>query len=138
VWHLNKKSGLKGICGSNDMREILKNTTEGDAKSQLAVAMFTYRIKKYIGAYTVALGKVDAIIFTGGIGEHAYQIREMICEGLFDSIGVALDKEKNESKLQGNHEIQSQNSKIKIFVIPTNEELEIVLQCEALIGEVSS
>lgn len=135
---LNKKSGLKGICGSNDMREVLQNASEGHNKSQLALEMYVYRIKKYIGAYTVALGKVDALVFTGGIGEHASQIRDMVCEGLFESIGIALDKEKNETVSQQNTEIQSQKSKIKLFVIPTNEELEIVLQSEVLIGEVSS
>jgi len=135
---LNKESGLIGICGSNDMREVLQNASKNNEKSKLALAMYVYRIKKYIGAYTVALGKVDAIVFTGGIGEHAFQIREMVCEGLYASIGVALDQKKNESNLEENREIQSQKSRIKLFVIPTNEELEIVLQCEALKGAASS
>jgi len=135
---LNKASGLKGICGSNDMREVIRQASKGQEKSQLALEMYAYRIQKYLGAYTVALGKVDAIVFTGGIGEHADKVREMVCHGLFPSIGVALDEEKNKLHSQEKREIQSEESKMKLFVIPTNEELEIVLQCESLISTVSS
>jgi acetate kinase len=135
---LNKESGLKGICGTNDMREVIDQAEHNDPFSTLALEMYTYRIKKYIGAYTVALGRVDAIVFTGGIGEHANKVREMVCEGLYDSIGLEMDNSKNKLSSLDNREIQSERSKIKLFIIPTNEELEIVLQTQNVISEVSS
>ena len=130
---LNKESGLKGICGTNDMREVIEQTEEGDAMSALALEMYTYRIKKYIGAYTVALGRVDAIVFTGGIGEHAVKIREMACEGLEASIGAKLDLDKNRQKSSTNRSIEAKESRIRLFVIRTDEELEIALQTEEVI-----
>ncbi len=130
---LNKESGLKGICGTNDMREVIDQAEHNDPLSTLALEMYTYRIKKYIGAYTVALGRVDAIVFTGGIGEHASKVREIVCEGLFDSIGLEIDSSKNKLTALDNREIQSKRSKIKLFIIPTNEELEIVLQTQNVI-----
>jgi acetate kinase len=130
---LNKESGLKGICGTNDMREVIDQAEHNDPLSTLALEMYTYRIKKYIGAYTVALGRVDAIVFTGGIGEHASKVREMVSEGLFDSIGLEIDSSKNQLSTPDNREIQSERSKIKLFIIPTNEELEIVLQTQNVI-----
>ncbi len=135
---LNTQSGLKGICGTNDMREVLQRASQNDTKAQLALEMYIYRIKKYIGAYTVALEKVDALVFTGGIGEHAAQVRELICAGLYNSIGIEIDKEKNNDKSERSQEIQSIRSKVQLFIILTNEELEIALQTEQLIrGEVS-
>ena len=130
---LNKESGLKGICGSNDMREIIELADRGDEKSILALQMYSYRIKKYIGAYTIALGRVDAIIFTGGIGEHAAKVREMVCDGLNESIGIVLDKEKNTIDSSKKRMIHTLDSRIQLFVIPTNEELEIAIQTEAAI-----
>ena len=130
---LNKESGLKGICGSNDMREVIKQAEENDPLSLLALEMYTHRIKKYIGAYAAILGRVDAVIFTGGIGEHAQKLREMVCEGLEASIGLKLDSSKNQKSTTGNHAIHEEKSKIQLFVIPTNEELEIVLQTEKII-----
>jgi len=127
---LNKKSGLKGICGSNDMREVITQTEENDPLSLLALEMYSHRIKKYIGAYTVLLGSVDAVIFTGGIGEHAQKVREMVCEGLEASIGLKLDSKKNQRNVTENHAIHERKSRIKLFVIPTNEELEIAIQTE--------
>ena len=130
---MNKESGLKGICGSNDMREVLKQTEQNDPLSQLALEMYTYRIKKYIGAYTVALGRVDAIIFTGGIGEHASKVRELVCKGLDQSIGLYIDSEKNRLPFSENISIHKKESKIQLFIIATNEELEIVLQTQKVI-----
>ncbi len=126
---LNKESGLKGICGSNDMREILSKVTQNDPRSTLALTMYIHKIKKYIGAYTVLLGRVDAIIFTGGIGEHAPQVREIICANMQDSIGLDIAPLPNQST-EIPQEIHSKQSKIKIFVIPTNEELEIAVQTQ--------
>jgi len=122
---LNKESGLKGICGTNDMREVLAKAKEQDTSAKLALDMYIYRIKKYIGSYTVVLGRVDGIVFTGGIGEHAVEVRELICKDLYDSIGVEINREKNKNS---DIEIQSERSRIKLFIIPTNEELEIALQ----------
>jgi acetate kinase len=129
---LNKESGLKGICGSNDMRKVITQAKENDPRSQLALEMYTFRIKKYIGSYTVLLGSVDAVIFTGGIGEHAQKVREMVCEGLEVSIGLALDAVKNKKTSRENRAIHEEKSKIKLFVIPTNEELEIAVQTKNL------
>lgn len=120
----NKKSGLKGICGINDMRDIEAQSQQGNKQTQLAIDMYTYRIKKYIGMYTAALGNVDALVFTAGIGENSSLIREKSCEGL-GILGVEIDKEKNSVRTKENREIQSDNSKIKVLVVPTNEELEI-------------
>jgi len=132
---LNKESGLKGICGTNDMREVVERSEQEDKMSQLALKMYTYRIKKYIGAYTVALGRVDAVVFTGGIGEHAAKVREMVCEGLTESIGLKLDHIKNRAKSTENRPIHDAESRIKLFVIRTNEELEIAIQTEAVIAK---
>ncbi|WP_458701511.1 acetate/propionate family kinase [Sulfurospirillum sp. 1307] len=130
---LNKKSGLKGICGSNDMREIEEMAESGDKKAQLALDMFAYRIKKYIGSYSAIVGKLDCIIFTGGIGENDIDTRARCCENL-EHLGIELDKEKNNVKAREIVEISKENSKVKVLVIPTNEELEIALQTEKLLG----
>ncbi|WP_415408267.1 acetate/propionate family kinase [Sulfurovum sp. CS9] len=129
---LNKESGLKGICGTNDMREVVMQAEQDNTLSSLALEMYTYRIKKYIGSYSAVLGRVDAIIFTGGIGEHAVKVREMVCEGLEESIGLKLDTVKNEIASTQSRSIHKLKSKIQLFVIPTNEELEIVLQTEKI------
>ena len=134
---LNKESGLKGICGTNDMREVVMQAEQNDTLSSLALEMYSYRIKKYIGAYSAVLGRVDAIVFTGGIGEHAAKVREMVCEGLEESIGLKLDTIKNEAASTKNRSIQKLKSKIQLFVIPTNEELEIVLQTEKIIKDLT-
>jgi acetate kinase len=132
---LNKESGLKGICNTNDMREVVERSEHEDKMSQLALEMYAYRIKKYIGAYTVALGRADAVIFTGGIGEHAAKVREMVCEGLDESIGLKIDQTKNRAKSTDNRAIHDQDSRIKLFVIRTNEELEIAIQTEEVIAK---
>ena len=134
---LNKESGLKGICGTNDMREVVMQAEKGDTLSALALEMYSYRIKKYIGAYSAILGRVDAIVFTGGIGEHAVKVREMVCEGLEESIGLKLDTVKNKITSTQNRSIHKLKSKIQLFVIPTNEELEIVLQTEKSIKDMT-
>ncbi len=131
---LNKESGLKGICGTNDMREVIDQAEHNDTLSTLALEMYIYRIKKYIGAYTVALGHVDAIVFTGGIGEHASKVREMVCKGLYDSIGVSIDLAKNQKHSSENRTISNEKSKIQLFIILTNEELEIALQTQEVLN----
>jgi acetate kinase len=121
---LNKDSGLKGICGFNDMREIGKFARAGNLQARLAIEMVCYRIKKYIGAYHAVLGSLDALIFTGGIGENAAFIRTGACLGL-SHLGIDVDSEKNNQRSEEAFEIQRANSPVKVLVIPTNEELQI-------------
>ncbi len=132
---LNKESGLKGICGVNDMREILDRAQRGDAQAELALEMFCYRVRKYIGAYYAALGSVDAIVFTGGIGENATVVRTKSCEGL-SALGITLDESRNNEDAGGIREIQATESRVRILVIPTNEEHEIARQTVEVIGRV--
>ncbi|WP_037940366.1 acetate/propionate family kinase [Sulfurospirillum arcachonense] len=129
---LNKKSGLKGICGSNDMREVEKMAEEGDEKAQLALDMFAYRIKKYIGSYSAIIGKLDCIIFTGGIGENDIDTRLRCCADL-ENLGINLDFQKNNYKATEILNIGKKDSNVKILVIPTNEELEIAIQTKKLL-----
>ena len=121
---LNKKSGVLGISGvSSDMRELEAAVAEGNPKAILAENMYFYRIKKYIGAYAAALGGVDVILFTGGVGENQASGRAGVCEGL-EFMGVKIDAEKN--KVRGEEAIiSSDDSKVKVVVIPTDEELLI-------------
>jgi len=129
----NHQSGLKGICGKSDMREIIHDAKiEGDRLSNLALNMYVYRIKQYIGSYTVALGRLDVLIFTGGVGENSSVIREMICEGLGELLGIFIDKDKN-SDIK-NKRIDTDNSRVKICVIPTNEELSMAKEVSNLLS----
>lgn len=123
---LQKKSGMLGISGvSNDMRDIEKAAEEGNKRAQLALKMFAFRVKKYIGACFAQMGGADAIVFTGGIGENDVLSREMICENL-ECLGIELDKNLNEQAFKGKcMRISKENSRCHIWVIPTNEELVI-------------
>ena len=121
----NKQSGMLGVTGvSSDMREIENAANhENNKRAQLGLDMYAYRIKKYIGAYAAALGGIDVLIFAGGIGENGIETREMVCRGL-DFMGVALDPDKN--KVRGIEKlISTNNSKVKVMVVPTNEEFVI-------------
>lgn len=129
---LNKQSGLKGMCGVSDMREIQQRAEAGDAAAQLAEALFAYRAKKYIGAYLAVLGWVDAIVFTGGIGEHSARIRELVCANL-QGLGIRLDTVRNREAGSGIVEFQQPDAGIKLLVIPTKEELEIARSTATLI-----
>jgi acetate kinase len=129
---LNKQSGLKGICGANDMREIHSMAESGDKKAQLALDMFYYRIKKYIGSYSAILGRVDCIVFTGGIGENDDIARLESCHNL-ENLGIKLNVEENAFRKKVAREISSDDSLVKVFVIPTNEELEIALQTQEVV-----
>jgi acetate kinase len=121
---LNTKSGLLGITGKYvDRRDIRKAAKEGDERSRLAIDVECYRLRKHIGAYVAAMNGTDCIVFTAGVGENSPLYREKICENL-NSLGIAIDKEKNEQAVgAGEREIGSRESRVKIFVIPTNEEL---------------
>jgi acetate kinase len=130
---LNKQSGLKGICGYNDMRTIGELARTGHAEAQLAIQMYCYRIKKYIGAYYAVLGHLEALVFTGGIGENADFIRSGACEGL-SNIGIKLDPEKNRRRSKHAFAIHAADSSVNVLVVPTDEELEIAEQTVACIG----
>lgn len=123
----NHGSGLKGICGENDMREVLRMSDAKDEAAQLAIDMYCYRIRKYIGAYYAALGRVDSIIFTAGIGENVPRVRQQSCSGL-EALGIAIDENRNAQDQGHVCEIQSSQSNIKVLVVHTNEELEIARQ----------
>jgi acetate kinase len=129
---LNKDSGLKGICGVNDMRQIEELAQSGNSRAQLAIEMVCYRIKKYIGAYYAVLGRLDALVFTAGIGEKSPLIRAGACRGL-SHLGIEIDPEKNNRKSKKAFEIQTRGSTVRVLVIPTNEELEIAEQTVACI-----
>ena len=125
---LNKKSGLLGITGRyTDRRDVITKAKEGNERCQLALDVEAYRLKKYIGSYAAALGGVDAIVFTAGVGENAAVIREKAVEGL-EFMGIHLDREKNAKTFSksGETEITTPDSPVKVFVIPTNEELVFV------------
>ncbi|WP_067144717.1 acetate/propionate family kinase [Pseudotamlana agarivorans] len=124
---LQKKSGMLGLTGYSDLRDIQAEAEKGNKDCQLALAMNTYRIKKYIGSYAAVLNGLDAIVFTAGIGENSDLVREMVCEDM-DFFGLELNKEENAKRSGEIREINLPTSKAKILVIPTNEELEIAKQ----------
>jgi len=121
---LNKKSGVLGVSGvSSDFRDIEGEAEKGNDRARLALDMFHTRVKKYIGAYMAELGNVDAVVFTAGLGENSAESRKEICKGL-ESLGIEIDVDAN--KTRGKEQlISKKDSKIKVFVIPTNEELVI-------------
>jgi acetate kinase len=122
---LNKFCGLYGISSeSNDMRELMSAAAKGNAQAKLAIDVFCYRIKKYIGAYNAALGHVDGLVFTGGIGENSPAIRAQACAGLSE-LGIEVDSARNEAMIGKEGEISTAASRIRVMVIPTNEELLI-------------
>ena len=129
---LNKKSGVLGVSGvSSDFRDISEAAEGGNKRATLALDLFCYRVKQYIGAYTAIMGGVDCLVFTAGVGENSIEMREEICKGL-DFLGIELDREKN--KTRGSiAEISSDHSKVKIYVIPTDEELMIAKDTKELI-----
>ena len=131
---LNKKSGLLGMSEvSNDIREVIAEAAKGDEKCKLALKKFTYVIKKYIGSYAAAMGGVDAIAFSAGTGENRADIRESVMEGL-DFLGVDFDKERNTNFVRGeNYRISKENSKVAVWVIPTDEEMSIARQTKAIV-----
>ncbi|MBP1656214.1 MAG: ackA [Bacteroidetes bacterium] len=130
---LNKHSGLQGISGiSSDMREIVTEMKNGDRKAGYAFDVFSYRVKKYIGAYAAAMGGVDAVIFTGGIGENSTDVRTAACEGL-GFLGIEVDEEKNLSK-EKEKNISRAGTKTAVLVIPTNEELVIALDTMEIVN----
>ena len=128
---LNKESGMKGLTGLTDMRDVEKLQGEGDPVAILALEMYAYRVKQYIGSYASAMNGVDAIVFTAGIGENKTSVREMVCEDM-DYLGITWDEEKDKNRNGDVHEINVDGAKVKVLIIPTNEELEIAKQSLAL------
>lgn len=130
---LNKKSGMLGIFGkSSDSRDIEDGVKEGDHRAILTEDMYAYRVRSYIGAYAASMGGVDAIAFTAGIGENAASLREKICQGL-EYLGVEFDKEINSVRKSGIVDLSKNDSKVKVFKVPTNEELVIARDTYELI-----
>lgn len=131
---LNKKSGLLGVTGiSSDMREVEKASREGNERATLALKMYNYRIRKYIGTYAAVLGGVDALVFTAGVGEHQWDVREGALEGL-EFLGIELDKEKNKANNGEEEIISTSSSRVKVAVIPTDEEWMIASDTLALVN----
>ncbi len=132
---LNKHSGLYGVSGlSNDMRELLRAEADGNERARLAIDMFCYRVRKYVAAYAGAMGGVDAVIFTGGIGENAPAIRERSLRGL-EFIGLRVDAARNDAVRGAEGEISAAGSAVKALVIPTNEELLIARDTVRVLAE---
>ncbi|MCP4717953.1 MAG: acetate kinase [Desulfobacteraceae bacterium] len=129
---LNKKSGLKGICGLNDLRDIHERSAKGDRLAGLAVEMFAYQIKKYIGAYAAVLGHVDGLVFTAGVGENDGVVRAKALADM-SVFGIEIDPVKNKARSREPHTIHGTNSRIQVWVVPTNEELQIATEtCQVL------
>ncbi|WP_031224810.1 acetate kinase [Streptomyces roseochromogenus] len=131
---LNKRSGLLGLCGDNDMREIRRRIDEGDEEAALAFDIYIHRLKKYIGAYYAVLGTVDAVAFTAGVGENAAPVREAAIAGL-EGLGLAVDPELNAVRADEARLISPKDARVAVAVVPTDEELEIATQTYALVGK---
>ena len=131
---LNKKSGMLGLTGFSDMRDVKAERNKGNKDAILAYDMYAYHIKKYIGSYIAVLNGIDALVFTAGVGENDALTRKLTTKNL-EYLGIHLEEEKNEAGGKDLYEINTTNSPVKILVIPTNEELEIARQCFALLSK---
>ncbi|NKQ23791.1 acetate kinase [Streptomyces galbus] len=131
---LNKRSGLFGLCGDNDMREIRRRIDGGDEAASLAFDIYVHRLKKYIGAYYAVLGTVDAVAFTAGVGENAAPVREAAVAGL-EGLGLAVDPERNAVRSDRPRIVSPDAARVAVAVVPTDEELEIATQTYALVGK---
>ncbi|WNI22369.1 acetate kinase [Streptomyces sp. ITFR-16] len=129
---LNKKSGLVGLCGDNDMREIVRRIEEGDTRAALAFDIYVHRLKKYIGAYSAVLGRVDAVVFTAGVGENSSAVREAAIAGL-EELGLVVDADLNAVRSGVPRLISPDYARVAVAVVPTDEELEIAEQTFALV-----
>ncbi|MFB8249212.1 acetate kinase [Streptomyces sp. NPDC055952] len=129
---LNKRSGLIGLCGDNDMREIRRRVDAGDEQAELAFDIYIHRLKKYIGAYYAVLGRVDAVAFTAGVGENAAPVREAAVAGL-EELGLAVDPGRNAVRSDEARLISPDGARVAVAVVPTDEEMEIATQTYALV-----
>ncbi len=130
---LNKQSGLLGLAGANDLREVWAMADDGDADAQNALDTYAYRIRKYIGAYALALGSLDAIVFTAGVGENDERMRAKVLDGL-DGLGISLDPSLNADPRALGPVVSTPDSRVAVLVVPTNEELEIARESLRLVG----
>jgi acetate kinase len=128
---LNKGAGLAGLTGDSDLRDVERRAQEHDPIAQEALSIYALRVKHYIGAYLAQLGEIQAIAFTAGVGENSVEMREQICSGL-EHLGIELDYELNSVRSKQSRDISTRESKIRVLVIPTNEELEIAIQTSLL------
>ncbi len=129
---LNRQAGLTGLAGTNDMRDLLSREQQGDRDAALALAAYVYRIRKYIGAYVAALGRVDALVFTGGVGENAAQIRSRCCREL-QLLGISLDEVRNQQVIDSVARVNVTGQPVQVLVIRTNEELQIAYEVRMLL-----
>lgn len=129
---LNKKSGMLGLTGFSDMRDVQNEIHKGNEEAKLAYEMYAYHIKKYIGAFAASLNGVDALVFTAGVGENDALTRSLSTKDM-EYLGIHLDELKNVTRQKGIYEINKANARVKILVVPTNEELEIARQCHTLL-----
>lgn len=129
---MNKKSGLKGICGMNDMRDVHSAREKGDAKAQLAFDMFVYRIRKYVGAFAVVLGRIDAVVFTAGIGENDDFVRAEVCRDM-PLLGLEIDAQANAKRSGEIRAISTSASRTPVLIVPTNEELAIAQATQSVL-----
>lgn len=130
---LNRRSGLVGLAGDNDLRRLEQRAEGGDEAAQLALAVYCYRIRRYVGAFSAAMGRLDAIAFTAGVGENSARVRAGTLDGL-EAFGIVLDPERNSVRGEGARLISADSSDVSVFVIPTNEEFEIARQALELVG----
>jgi acetate kinase len=129
---LNRESGLKGLAGQNDFRELEQMLEAGDAGARLAFEVYCYRIRKYVGGYYAALGTLDGIVFTAGVGQHSHRMRARVLDGL-EALGIRLDPSRNEADSKEARVVSAEDSPVAVLVVPTNEEWEIARQALALI-----
>ncbi len=129
---LNRESGMKGLCGLIDMRDILAKRAGGDRRAAVAVEVYAYRVKKYIGAFLAVLGRLDALVFTAGVGENSPEIRALSCRGL-EELGIVVDEGRNDLAGKEAVDVASPSSRVRILVIPTNEELKIAQETKRIV-----
>ena len=134
---LNKRSGMLGLTGENDLREVGRLVSEGDEDAAIALDVYAYRIRKYIGAYALALGRIDAVVFTAGVGENDASMRARVLDGL-EGLGISLDEQLNTTRSDDARVISDDESTVKVLVVPTNEELEIARQSVSVVGVAGS
>ena len=130
---LNKRSGMLGLAGANDMREVGRRAADGDQAAAEALDVYCYRIRKYVGAYAAALGRLDALVFTAGVGENNDGVRAGVCQGL-EGLGVTLNPKRNQARSGRPRTISADDAPVAVLVVPTNEELEIAEQTLAVVG----
>jgi acetate kinase len=128
---LNKRSGLLGLSGANDMREIGRRMAEGDAAARLAFDVYVHRLRRYVGAFTAVLGRVDAVVFTAGVGENSAAVRAAAMAGL-EPLGIELDPVHNAVRASGARVVSTAASRVAVAVVPTDEEWEIARQTHRL------